>query len=319
MTHEPPYVPIDCAFHDRLEAQAVLGRRSRLRFDRGDGKVVEEEGRIVHISAKGGAEYLRLDSGTEVRLDRILSLENAGVEPPTGAPSVPDCPLCGAAGHPRGSERDGRRYLECPRCRLVFLDSAQRLGREEERARYEAHDNRPDDPGYRAFLARLADPLLARLPPGAEGLDFGSGPGPTLSALLEERGFPTAIYDPFFAPDPMALERSYDFITCTETIEHLFHPREELARLSSRLRPGGLLAIMTEVLRDEIDFSEWWYRRDPTHVAFYRDETFAWIGRTFEWSFERPHRNVVIFRTAGGGPHSRLSGRPGGGTPAREA
>jgi hypothetical protein len=31
-------------------------------------------------------------------------------------------------------------------------------------------------------------PLLERLPMRAHGLDFGSGPGATLSVLLEERG-----------------------------------------------------------------------------------------------------------------------------------
>lgn len=211
------------------------------------------------------------------------------------------CPLCTTPVAKAAEESDGRRFFDCTACRLVFLDPTQRLRPEAERARYETHQNRPDDPGYRAFLERVAGPLVERLPPGAVGLDFGSGPGPTLSVILEERGFPMRIFDPFFALDLGALEESYDFITCTETIEHFFHPREELARLSSLLRPGGLLAIMTEILSDETDFSQWWYRRDPTHVAFYRDDTFAWIGRTFGWSLECPHRKVVIFRSAVGG------------------
>lgn len=211
-----------------------------------------------------------------------------------------ECPLCEASPQPRGEETDGRHYFDCPRCRLVFLDPGERLGPEQERARYEAHDNGPHNSGYRVFLERLADPLAARLPKGAEGLDFGSGPGPTLSILLEERGFPMTLYDPFFAPQPGTLLRRYDFITCVETIEHLFHPRMEMTRLASCLLPGGLLAVMTEVLRDSIDFSEWWYRRDPTHVGFYREETLSWMGSHFGWSWERPHPNVVIYRADGG-------------------
>ena len=47
------------------------------------------------------------------------------------------------------------------------------------------------------------------------GLDFGAGPGPALAAMMSEDGFDVAIYDPFFQPDAEALQRKYDFITCT--------------------------------------------------------------------------------------------------------
>jgi hypothetical protein len=42
--------------------------------------------------------------------------------------------------------------------------------------------------------------------------------------MLAEAGHAMALYDPFFRPDPAALERDYDFITCTETAEHFHHP-----------------------------------------------------------------------------------------------
>jgi hypothetical protein len=165
-----------------------------------------------------------------------------------------------------------------------------------ERAHYGTHENDPSDPGYRSFLSRLADPLAERLPPGAEGLDYGSGPGPTLSVMLEERGFAVRLYDPFFAPDAMALERSYHFITATEVVEHFFHPRQEFDRLHGMLRPGGWLGIMTEVFREERDFATWRYARDPTHVCFYAPETMAWIARHYGWSAVWPHPNVVLFQ-----------------------
>jgi SAM-dependent methyltransferase len=206
------------------------------------------------------------------------------------------CPLCRSMEPVQlGVVRDGR-YFDCPNCSLIFLDPEQRLSPEVEKARYETHENRPDDPRYRAFLDRLAGPLVDRLPAGARGLDFGSGPGPTLSVMLEEQGFPMRIYDPFFAPDSSALKGKYDFITCTEALEHLFHPGDELERLAGLLRPGGYLAVMTEVLGPDIDFAEWWYRRDPTHVAFYREEALEWIGERFGWKLEIPRRNVAIYQ-----------------------
>jgi hypothetical protein len=165
-----------------------------------------------------------------------------------------------------------------------------------ERARYEQHQNDPADQDYRAFLRRLVSPLVERLPPGAEGLDYGAGPGPTISVMLEELGHPTAVYDPYFAPDTGVLERTWDFITCTETAEHFFSPRAELDRLDALLRPGGWLGIMTEMRDPDRPFVSWWYVRDPTHVCFYERATMEWIANAYGWSLEQPHRNVFLCR-----------------------
>jgi len=206
------------------------------------------------------------------------------------------CPLCGSDGIDSAGHAHGRDFLECARCRLTFVHPSQRPAPDEERARYETHDNDPADAGYRGFLDRLCAPLVRRLPAGARGLDYGSGPGPTLSLMLEERGFPTTIYDPFFAPDAAALERVYGFITCTETAEHFFHPRAEFERLDALLAPGGWLGVMTRLRTDATPLAGWWYARDATHVCFYRIETLQWIGAWRGWSLERPADDVVLFR-----------------------
>jgi len=210
------------------------------------------------------------------------------------------CPLCGANSPTPPILAEGRRYLDCPTCGLIWMHPGDRLSGEEERARYETHENHPHDAGYRAFLARLCTPLVLRLPAGAEGLDFGSGPGPTLSVMLEEQGFPMWIFDPFFAPDARALDRQYEFITCTETAEHFFEPGREFRRLDRLLRPGGWLGVMTEVVEEDRAFQGWYYVRDPTHVAFYRRSTLEWIATAYDWSVEFPHRNVALFRKRGG-------------------
>jgi hypothetical protein len=190
----------------------------------------------------------------------------------------------------------GAPYLRCGRCLLTFLHPDHRPARPEERARYETHQNDPEDEGYRSFLDRLAEPLCLRLEPGMEGLDYGSGPGPTLSLMLQERGFPMRIWDPFFAPDPEALQRRYDFVTCSETAEHFFRPGEEFDRLDGLLRTPGWLGVMTQLLEDDATFRDWWYVRDPTHVAFYRPETLAWIASAHGWTLERPGPSVALFR-----------------------
>lgn len=192
-----------------------------------------------------------------------------------------------------------RRYFLCSDCDLVWLCAEQRPTSEAELAHYGLHQNDPSDPHYRRFLDRLAAPLAKWLSPGACGLDYGSGPGPTLSVMLAERGFPTTIYDPFFAPDGSVLETTYDFITCSETAEHFFAPGEEFVRLDGLLRPGGLLGIMTGIREPGRDFATWHYVRDPTHVCFYSVETLHWLARRHGWSLQLPGRNVAIFRKPG--------------------
>ena len=208
---------------------------------------------------------------------------------------TPPCPLCGdeqALPLGRVLERD---YFECAACGLSFMDPAHRPTRDAELARYETHENDPADGRYRAFLSRLFDPLVERLEPGAAGLDYGSGPGPALAAMLNAAGFPTAIYDPFYAPDRTVLARTYDFVTCTETAEHFFDPGAEFERIDALLRPGGWLGVMTTMRADE-PFRDWWYVRDPTHVVFYRPRTMEWIARRHGWTMQRHAQNVVLFR-----------------------
>ncbi|NLX22382.1 MAG: class I SAM-dependent methyltransferase [Phycisphaerae bacterium] len=193
---------------------------------------------------------------------------------------------------------EGQDYWRCPTCAATFLDIAQLPDRPTERARYLLHENDPHDAGYRSFLSRLATPLLDKLPPGREGLDYGCGPGPALAHMLTEAGHTVRLYDPFFHPDASALRHTYDFITCTEVAEHFHQPAREFARLDALLRPGGWLAIMTCFATDDRRFADWHYRRDPTHVVFYRPQTFHYLAAQLGWDCEIPTQDVVLMRKA---------------------
>ncbi|MDR5867508.1 class I SAM-dependent methyltransferase [Halomonas koreensis] len=209
---------------------------------------------------------------------------------------MPTCPLC-ASPHPVAYHRDARRdYLQCRQCELVFVPAEQRLGPDEEKAVYDRHENSPDDPGYRRFLSRLFEPLAARLPPGARGLDFGAGPGPTLSVMFEEVGHPMAIYDPFYAPDRRALAARYDFITATEVVEHLFAPGAELERLAGLLAPGGWLGLMTKRVRSAEAFAGWHYILDPTHVCFFSEASFRWLAARLDMAVSFPSDDVALLQ-----------------------
>ena len=68
-----PYRPIDCSLYDRYEAWATLRTVVRLEHVAQDGTPQTSEGRIADLFLRGKEEWLRLDDGAEVRLDRIRS------------------------------------------------------------------------------------------------------------------------------------------------------------------------------------------------------------------------------------------------------
>lgn len=207
------------------------------------------------------------------------------------------CPLC--AGSAIASYHQDRRrpYRRCGACSLVFVPPGWYLTPEAELAQYHFHQNDVGDAGYRQFLSRLALPLIARLAPGAHGLDFGCGPGPALAHMLRESGFEVALYDCFFYPDESVLQaQSYAFICATEVVEHLHHPGRELERLWSLLQPGGWLAIMTKLVSDQTAFASWHYKNDPTHVCFFSAETWHWWAGEHDASLEIIGADVILLR-----------------------
>lgn len=210
----------------------------------------------------------------------------------------PSCPVCEAPRARHFLLIDSRDYWRCEACQATFLDPAQLPDRSVEQDEYRLHRNDVSDPGYRAFLFRLATPLLARLPPGLSGLDYGCGPGPALAAMLSEAGHRMSVYDPLFRNDPRTLEQRYDFITCTEVAEHFHHPAKEFARLDQLLRPSGTLALMTTFQTDDEAFANWHYRRHASHVVFYREETFHAIAARHGWRGEIPGPNVAFLKKA---------------------
>jgi len=223
------------------------------------------------------------------------------------------CPLCGRGGAGPYFDDRHRRYLECGGCRLVFVPPEYWPTSDREKARYDQHRNSPGDTGYRAFLQDAVLAVRPRVPPPANGLDFGSGPGPTLSVMLEEAGYAMALFDPYYAPDPSVLQRPYDFVTCTEVVEHLRAPAEVFPRLAALLRPAGWLVVMTRLLPARDDFPTWRYRRDDTHLCFYSESTFEHVARSLGCRLERAAPDVfalqVPSRRTASAEHGSISAR----------
>lgn len=214
---------------------------------------------------------------------------------------VPACILCKSSDTFHYCSDDTRMaiirdYYCCRNCSLIFVPPGQRISRKEEFSRYELHENDPSDPRYRKFLNRMYTPMMERIGENCKGLDFGSGPGPALSVMFEERGHQMNIYDSFYQKNRSVFEQTYDFITATEVIEHLFDPLFELERLWSCLKTGGYFGIMTKRPPGKMEFQKWHYKNDDTHIAFYSKETFRWIGKRWNSPSEFIGKDVTIYQ-----------------------
>lgn len=206
--------------------------------------------------------------------------------------SRPPCPLCG--GEATAQSGPEQCFYVCGVCQLAYRAREDFPTKEAEKAIYDLHENDPEDIGYRNFLERCAGPLRKRVSQSAEGLDYGSGPGPAMPRLLAPRT--VALYDPFYAPQREVLRRQFDFVVCTETAEHFQDPASSWQELFSLLRPSGLLAVMTRVRPAVEALPQWNYARDPTHVCLYAAATFQWLAQWSGSDLDRPHPDVAIFQ-----------------------
>lgn len=211
-----------------------------------------------------------------------------------------DCPLCQQPGTTQVLQKNQphigkQRYHHCTNCDFVFVPTTDHVSLGAEVARYNEHNNDPADLQYRTFLQPAVDALLSQVAPGQRGLDFGSGPGPTISVMLGERGYTVQNYDPIYAPDADLLEQQYDFILSTETVEHFREPQASWDLLMSLLKPSAPLIVMTQPHPPIRELADWWYLNDPTHIAFYSPATFQWLGRTYQRTVTYRAPSVTLF------------------------
>ena len=209
------------------------------------------------------------------------------------------CPLCH---HPSPSfhlQADLREYWLCPKCALVFVPPEFFISQEDEVNRYREHENNLDNVGYVKMFQEKIN-TVKKISPGVNTiLDYGCGYEPVLKTLLSREGYQADGYDSnFFSREES--DKEYDLIISTETFEHFKEPRNELTRLVPRISNEGYLAVMTRFYPVKNNtlcpetFSKWYYKRDPTHVAFYCPKTFSWIADEFAMNICHNNENDFI-------------------------
>jgi SAM-dependent methyltransferase len=189
------------------------------------------------------------------------------------------CPVCNGEKSELFDQDKLRAYFKCLSCDLIFVPREMLISTSSEKKRYEAHENE-ENQNYSAYLDKIVQATTPHLSPMASGLDFGCGKTFLLSKLFGEAGFEVKSYDLFFHPDQSVFQDQYDFIILSEVIEHLRTPCADLLKLKNLLKPKGKFFIKTKLRPLKAsEFSNWFYKRDSTHVQFFNETSFAEIAR----------------------------------------
>lgn len=193
-----------------------------------------------------------------------------------------NCKICGSDDLEK-IETDNNYYF-CNNCEAIFIDSTEIVDPDAEKERYQGHDNNHQNEGYvkmfKEFIEDLLEPNID-FEAVNDVLDFGCGPGPVLADLLRDKNFEVDQYDPYFFPKKIFKNKKYDLITSTEVFEHFSDPIKEMELLTSHLKKGSYLAVMTSFHQGPENFDDWWYKWDPTHIVFYNEITFNEIASSF--------------------------------------
>lgn len=209
------------------------------------------------------------------------------------------CKICNEKVSPFFDAQLNKTYYHCDNCEVVFLDKIYYITQDAEKTQYNNHNNSLENEGYVQMFESFLDffwedlenqPTLA--------LDFGCGPGPVLQVLLKRRGLTCNIYDKFYQPKKIYENQYYDLITSTEVFEHLQDPIEVLSLFKKHLRPKGYVALMSLFHSNkQEDFLKWWYRRDPTHIIFFRAKTFEILARKCGFEvIKTDNKRIVLLR-----------------------
>lgn len=189
-----------------------------------------------------------------------------------------------------------REFYQCKVCGYTQVHSQNFVSAEAEKKRYLLHNNDVESEGYQNYLKPIIGEILNRQKPTDQGLDYGSGPSSVVAHLLHKYDFKMKSYDPLFLNDPEILKYTYDYVVCTEVIEHFQNPTQEFQKILKLLKPQGDLYLKTEMTDDVQEFSNWHYHRDFTHVGFFSQKSFQFLEGRWPLKLIKFDSQFVIFK-----------------------
>ena len=81
MSPNTPYTPIDCNAYDELTVRITRGMPVTVRWRDADGGEAERTEVLADVFTRGDEEFLRLASGREIRLDRLIDVDGIAIYP----------------------------------------------------------------------------------------------------------------------------------------------------------------------------------------------------------------------------------------------
>lgn len=191
------------------------------------------------------------------------------------------CRVCSNQSIETVGQNRWRKFCYCEKCGLVFIPEQYWINVEEEKKRYEQHNNTPENEGYVKFLKQIVEVVCNIRNPSSSPriLDFGSGESAVLTNLLTENGFDCTAYDPLFDINIDDDGSHYDIIILCEVIEHLRDIEGEMNKIKNLLNKDGVLIIRTRLYPSAGNIESWWYAQDKTHINFFARRTINQIAR----------------------------------------
>lgn len=190
----------------------------------------------------------------------------------------------------------GRDYYRCTHCDAIQMDEKNLLSLDQEKNRYQLHNNDVHDVNYQKFVSPITSYVLDNFNKNNIGLDFGAGPGPVISKVLTDHKYNIKQYDPYFHPHEHLLNEKYDYVIACEVIEHFNKPKSAFSLLNQVLKNEGSWIFMTELYHDDIDFSQWYYKNDETHVFFYTKKTLQYIKGLYHFKDLSIENRLIVFK-----------------------
>lgn len=180
-----------------------------------------------------------------------------------------NCPLCEAAGCTAFFKDVRRTFFFCNECKLLFVPAEEHISLDDEKKRYDLHDNSTANKGYIRFLEEIAGVIEDLKPVDQNVLDYGCGKNAVLGMLLQRKGVTIDSYDPLYSLGIECLSKKYDILVLCEVVEHMRNLKDEIRRIKKILDKNGKIILRTNVYPSVEEFCTWWYKEDMTHINFF--------------------------------------------------
>lgn len=131
----------------------------------------------------------------------------------------------------------------------------------------------------------MMDNILPFISKKNVGLDFGCGALTALSEIFQKKEIHLDSFDLYYHPNHSIWNCKYDFIIISEVIEHLHNPEDTMTSLKKILNPNGKIFIKTKFRKESIEFANWFYKRDLTHIQFFNPKSLELFANRLGFAF----------------------------------